>query len=186
MLLAVISDTHLPRGQRRLPLACVRVLKRADLILHAGDLFSLSVLRELELHAPVAAVRGNVDAPELPADIADFTGREEQVKRLCDVLSAGTASNDPGAVRIAVVAGAGGLGKTSLALHAAHRVRRRFPDADAVVFGHSHLPEHRKGPDGFQVFNPGSPTDRRRAPHHTMGIARARDGAVAFELVALD
>ena len=65
------------------------------------------------------------------------------------------------------------------------RLRRRFPGADAVVFGHSHLPLHEAG-DGFQIFNPGSPTDRRRAPGHTMGIATARDGRLDFELVALD
>ena len=70
---------------------------------------------------------------QLPADVADFTGRDEQVKRLSDLLSGTAASGDPGAVRIAVVAGAGGLGKTSLAVHAAHRVRRRFPDGQLYV-----------------------------------------------------
>src|SRR5712671_5393104 len=70
---------------------------------------------------------------QLPADVADFTGRAEQVKRLSDLLSGTGASGDPGAVRIAVVAGAGGLGKTSLAVHAAHRVRRRFPDGQLYV-----------------------------------------------------
>jgi DNA-binding SARP family transcriptional activator len=70
---------------------------------------------------------------QLPADVADFTGRDEQVKRLSDLLSGTGASGDPGAVRIAVVAGAGGLGKTSLAVHAAHQVRRRFPDGQLYV-----------------------------------------------------
>jgi predicted phosphodiesterase len=65
------------------------------------------------------------------------------------------------------------------------RMRRRFPDADAVVFGHSHIPLYETGPDGLQLFNPGSPTDRRRQPLHTMGLAQARDGAVHFELVTL-
>ncbi len=79
---------------------------------------------------------------QLPADVADFTGRDEQVKRLCDLLSGAGASSDPGAVRIAVVAGAGGLGKTSLAVHAAHRVRRRFPDGQLYVdlFGATPVP----------------------------------------------
>ena len=62
------------------------------------------------------------------------------------------------------------------------RMRRRFPDADAVVFGHSHLPLHEEH-DGFAIFNPGSPTERRRAPHHTMGIATVEAGRVRFELV---
>jgi uncharacterized protein len=64
------------------------------------------------------------------------------------------------------------------------RLRRRFPDADAVVFGHSHLPLH-EAADGFQIFNPGSPTERRRSPSHTMGMARAGDGGLEFELVEL-
>jgi predicted phosphodiesterase len=67
------------------------------------------------------------------------------------------------------------------------RLRRTFPEADAVVFGHSHLPLLEAGTDGFQMFNPGSPTERRRAPHHTMGIATVDgDGRVAFELIRLD
>jgi DNA-binding SARP family transcriptional activator len=77
--------------------------------------------------------RAAVSPAQLPADVADFTGREEQVKHLCDLLSGTGASGDPGAVRIAVVAGAGGLGKTSLAVHAAHRIRRRFPDGQLHV-----------------------------------------------------
>jgi DNA-binding SARP family transcriptional activator len=70
---------------------------------------------------------------ELPADVADFTGRADQVKHLCDVLSSGGADDDPGVVRIALVAGSGGLGKTSLAVHAAHRVRASFPDGQLYV-----------------------------------------------------
>jgi predicted phosphodiesterase len=65
------------------------------------------------------------------------------------------------------------------------RLRAAFPDADAVVFGHSHLPMHQR--DGaFQIFNPGSPTERRRAPHRTMGMARVERRSVEFELVVLD
>src|SRR6266568_2233953 len=80
-----------------------------------------------------AAGRSGSAPAQLPADVADFTGRDEQVKRLCDLLSGVGARNDPGAVRIAVVAGAGGLGKTSLAVHAAHRVRRKFPGGQLYV-----------------------------------------------------
>ena len=64
------------------------------------------------------------------------------------------------------------------------RMRRRFPRADACVFGHSHIPLHEES-DGFQIFNPGSPTERRRSPHHTMGLLRVDEGGVAFELVVL-
>jgi len=85
--------------------------------------------------APAAAsVPRSVPVPaQLPADIADFTGRDDQLKHLCDLLSAAGANDDSGAVRIALVAGSGGLGKTSLAVHAAHRVRGSFPDGQLYV-----------------------------------------------------
>jgi predicted phosphodiesterase len=61
-----------------------------------------------------------------------------------------------------------------------------FPGTDAVVFGHSHVPLHERAPDGFEIFNPGSPTDRRRQPRHTMGEAQVGQEGVAFTLIALD
>ena len=163
MLIAVISDTHLPRGARRLPDACVEWIEAADLLLHAGDLSTLDTLRELEaIGPPVAAVHGNVDTAELrgllPAE---------------RVVEAGGA-------RVAMLHDAGERGGRL------ERLRRRFGDrADAVVFGHSHLPLHEEDSD-FQIFNPGSPTDRRRSPGHTMGLARVDDGRVSFELIRLD
>jgi uncharacterized protein len=159
--LAIVADTHLPRGGRRLPAECVARMRDADLVVHAGDFTAPEVLAEIEaLGPPLVAVHGNVDAPEvvakLPAD-AEF---------------------DADGARIAVVHDAGPR-RGRLA-----RLRRRFPDADAVIFGHSHLPLHEEA-GGFQIFNPGSPTERRRAPRHTMGIAEARGGEVAFRLVEL-
>jgi DNA-binding SARP family transcriptional activator/Tfp pilus assembly protein PilF len=83
---------------------------------------------------PSRGPRSSMPTPaQLPADVTDFTGRDEQVKRLCELLAGAGADSDTGAVRIAVVAGAGGLGKTSLAVHAAHRVRRKFPDGQLYV-----------------------------------------------------
>ena len=162
MAVAIISDTHLPRGARALPAACVERLRIADAILHAGDLMEVSVLEELEaLGPPVHAVRGNVDSAELQARLP--------LTRTVDVDGA----------RIAIVHDAG---PAHLRLE---RLHRRFPDADAVVFGHSHLPLHEERA-GFAIFNPGSPTERRRAPRHTMGLAAVRDGRLQFELVDLD
>jgi putative phosphoesterase len=164
VVLAVISDTHLPRGRRRLPDACVERMRTADAILHAGDLMELEVLELLQsLGPPVHAVRGNVDSSELIVRLPPHR-----------VVIAG-------GVRIAMLHDAGP--KTGRL----NRLRRRFPDADAVVFGHSHIPLHEVSGDGFQIFNPGSPTDRRREPRHTMGIARVGEGSgLTFELVALD
>ena len=163
MLVAVVSDTHLPRGKRRIPDGCVERMREADLIVHAGDFSVASVLDELEaLGPPVVAVHGNVDSEELRRRVPE--AREVQL----------------GGPRLAVVHDAG-PSKGRLA-----RMRLRFPEADAVVFGHSHIPLHETGDDGFQIFNPGSPTDRRRQPRHTMGIARVERGRIAFEHVFLD
>lgn len=64
-------------------------------------------------------------------------------------------------------------------------MRRAFPQAGAVVFGHSHVPLCERAADGFAIFNPGSPTDRRRQPDHTMGLAVVSDEQISFELVTL-
>lgn len=161
MQIAIISDTHLPRGERRLPRACLDHLHAADLIVHAGDLVRLSVLRELEALGPVVAVHGNVDDPAVRA-----------------VLPARTVLETGGA-RIGIVHDAGpSQGRLA-------RLRARFPDVAATIFGHSHLPLHERAGDGFQIFNPGSPTERRRAPQCTMGIAHVEDGRVTFELITL-
>jgi uncharacterized protein len=162
MEIAIIADTHLPRGERRLPEACVCRLAASDLIVHAGDFIGHSVLRELEAHRPTAAVHGNVDDAELRA-----------------LLPARRTITADG-VRIGVVHDAGP------ARRRLERLRAWFLEADAVVFGHSHIPLHERAPDGFQIFNPGSPTERRRAPRHSMGVAHVHHGAVIFDLVGLD
>jgi putative phosphoesterase len=162
MQLAIISDTHLPRGSRALPAACVERLRAADLILHAGDVATRAAYDELlALGPPVVAVHGNVDSPELQALLPAERIVETGGRRIGMVHDAGPAR--------------GRL----------ERLRRRFPDCAAVVFGHSHIPLHETAPDGFQIFNPGSPTDRRRQPAHTMGVATAADGAVRFSLLEL-
>ncbi|HWH43785.1 MAG TPA: metallophosphoesterase family protein [Thermoleophilaceae bacterium] len=162
MLVAVVSDTHLPRRGRAIPPECLERLRAADLILHAGDLVTASVLRDLEALGPlVAAVHGNVDDAEVRSLLPETRVAEAAGARIGLIHDAGLA--------------VGRLG----------RMRARFPDADAVVFGHSHIPLHEEG-GGFQIFNPGSPTDRRRQPAHTMGLARVEDGRILFEIVRLD
>ena len=159
MRIAILSDTHMPRGRRRLP---VERLRDADLILHAGDFSTLAVLEELEaIGPPVAAVHGNVDDAALRERLP-----EERVV-------------DAGGARIAMVHDAG-PSKGRL-----ERMRLRFPGAAAVVFGHSHIPLHSEH-EGFQIFNPGSATDRRRQPRHTMGYADVVSGRVRFHHVDLD
>jgi uncharacterized protein len=163
MLIAVISDTHLPRGARRLPDGCVERIAAADLLLHAGDFSTLEVLRELEaIGPPVLGVHGNVDSADLRRLLPEERIVEAEGARIAMLHDAGQRT--------------GRL----------ERMRRRFGDrADVLVFGHSHLPLHEEAPDGFQIFNPGSPTERRRAPTHTMGLIRVADGLAQCELVSL-
>jgi len=159
---AIVADTHMPRGSRRLPQACLGRLRGADLIVHVGDFVTAAVLAEIaSIGPPVAAVYGNVDDEALRRDLPEERVIELAGARVGLVHDAGPAR--------------GRLG----------RLRRRFPDADAAIFGHSHLPLHeREG--GFQIFNPGSPTERRRAPHRSMGLATVEQGGIRFEHVALD
>jgi putative phosphoesterase len=162
MRLAIVSDTHLPRGARAIPAACIERMRAADAILHAGDFMEQSVLADLRaLGPPVHAVAGNVDAPELHVELPATRIVQAEGVRIAMLHDSGPAEGR------------------------FERLRRRFPDAQAVVFGHSHLPllEAR---DGFAIFNPGSPTERRRAPHHTMGMATVDGDRIEFELIALD
>jgi putative phosphoesterase len=165
VLIAVISDTHLPRGNRTLPQACIERLRGADLILHAGDFVTADVLAELRaLGPPVEAVHGNVDDAEVRMLLPSA-----RMVRAGGAQIAMTHDGGPAAGRL-------------------QRLRERFRGADAVVFGHSHIPLHERDPaSGFQIFNPGSATDRRRQPVHTMGLARVSDaGELSFEHLELD
>jgi len=112
-----------------------------------------------------AGVLRAVPAPaQLPADVADFTGREDQVRHLCDVLAGGGVEADSGAVRIALVVGSGGLGKTSLAVHAAHRVRRSFPDGQLYVDLLGATPQPLPPPDVLARFLRDLGVDGREIP----------------------
>ena len=151
----------MPRGRRELPVECARICSRADLIIHAGDLMEASALESFEaLGPPLVAVHGNVDSAEL---------REQLPARL---------SLDLGDVQLGVVHDAGPRrGRIE-------RLRTLFPEHYAVVFGHSHLPLHEEQ-DGFQIFNPGSPTERRRSPFKSMGSATVGPDGIVFDLVYL-
>ena len=142
---AVVSDTHAPRFWKSMPEAVAVQLADVDVILHAGDVCVPSVLDELAAHAPVHVVQGNNDGPEVAA-----RGAEETLELVLD------------GVRIAMIHDSGPKDGR------ARRMRRLFPEADLVVFGHSHIPWDTET-DGQRLFNPGSPTDKRRQPRGTMG-----------------
>jgi uncharacterized protein len=162
MELAIISATHMPRGDRRIPDACLERLRAADAIVHAGDLVAEEVLALLEgLGPPVHAVHGNVDEPEVRMRLPRVRVVEAEGVRILVTHDGGAADG-----RLA-------------------RLQRRFPGMDAIVFGHSHMPLHEEAPDGFQILNPGSPTERRRAPAHTMGLIHVVEGLARCDLISI-
>ena len=158
---AVIADTHLPRGARALPDECVRLLRGADLILHGGDFVSAAFLDELRaLGPPVAGVYGNMDEPAL---------REALPKE--DVVEA-----DGQRIGMIHIPGPR-VGREA-------RLAARFPDCDAVVYGHTHVPQVER----FQhlwILNPGSPTERRTAAVHSMLLLTVRGATLTPELITL-
>ncbi|HPF82304.1 metallophosphoesterase family protein, partial [Nostocoides australiense] len=154
MQVVVLADTHAPRRWKGIPEGLGAPLSRAEVILHAGDVCTPDVLDALAGFAPVHAVLGNNDGPAVAA-----WGAPESLELVL------------GGVRMAMIHDSGarqGRGR---------RMRRRFPDADLVVFGHSHIPFDGVE-DGVHLFNPGSPTDRRRQPAGTYGVLQLADGVV--------
>ena len=157
MVIGVISDTH----NRKLPDECVERLKAVDAILHAGDFTEREDLEAVQaIGPPVHAVRGNNDSEELMEELPQVQVVEFEGVHIGLVHDSGPAKG-----RV-------------------NRLHRRFPDARAVVFGHSHMPLHETFGD-FEIFNPGSPTDRRRQPRFSMGIATIEDGKISFDLILL-
>lgn len=158
LLAVVLADTHIPRWAKALPQDLLPYLERADSILHAGDLMDPALLEELARYVPVRAVRGNLD----PAD----SGLPE------------TLQFDFGGVPVAMIHDSGPKkGRRS-------RMRRRFPEARVVVFGHSHIP-WLEDDDGMLLLNPGSPTDKRRQPNFTFATLRVESGEVRAEILPL-
>jgi putative phosphoesterase len=150
----------MPRGTRRLPVGCLRRLEQAELILHAGDFVGLPVLEELERLGTVEAVAGNMDEPAL---------REALPKR-----------------RVVEVEGAriGMVHIPGPAVGRGERLVAGFPGCDAVVYGHTHVPDISRTGD-IWVLNPGSPTERRGAPVHSMLMLAIESGEIRPELVTL-
>ena len=150
----------MPRGSRRLPRECVRRLETADLILHAGDFVAASVLDELRRLAPVEAVAGNMDAAELMDVLPE--------RRVVAV----------GGVRIGMIHVPGP------AMGRGQRLAAAFPGCDAIVYGHTHVPEVARVGQVW-ILNPGSPTERRSAPAHSMLMLDIDGRELRPELVTL-
>ncbi|HEV8193521.1 MAG TPA: metallophosphoesterase family protein [Ktedonobacterales bacterium] len=160
--IGVISDTHIPSRTVRVPEAALHVFEEAgvELIMHAGDLSTLAVIDQLQAYAPVAAVQGNVEQPDV---VAKLPIKRELVVGGCTI----------GLVHI--------LGERKQYVHNA---RREFPGARVVVFGHSHIPCN-QDTEGLLLLNPGSATDRRTQPSCTVAILTIEEGLPRAEIMAL-
>jgi uncharacterized protein len=151
--IVVLADTHVRTGgTTRLPPPAYAALDEADAVLHCGDVVSVEFLDELVGFAPVHAVLGNNDI-----GLSDVLPRERIIE--LDRLSVGMI-HDAGPAR-----------------RRSARLRARFPTCEVVVFGHSHVPVN-EVVAGQLLMNPGSPTQRRRQPHRTIGVLDIRDGVV--------
>lgn len=165
MRIALLGDTHFPRRGAVLPDACVAECRAADLVVHTGDLADMATLRMLRgLGPPVVAVHGNADDAAVRA-----------------ALPATALIPLPGGAVMGLVHNGGAeVGRVE-------RMRRRFPGCVLVAFGHSHIALHAVAGDGFGVLNPGSATDRRKQPRHSMAVVDASDdGVVSVRFLDLD
>jgi putative phosphoesterase len=156
----VLADTHVPDHARALPETLTPHLEWAELILHGGDVTSAATLAELETHAPVRAVCGNIDRWELREQLPETLG-----------LQLGTAS-------VAMIHDSGPREGRE------RRLRGRFPEAELIIFAHSHQPVN-DVVDGVRFLNPGSPTWKRRAPAPTVARLVAGDGPLEPQLIEL-
>ena len=159
MIIGVLSDTHIPRRAKTLPLALLNAFEGVDHIIHAGDILSLDVIRQLDELAPVTAVAGNVDPPETKGRFGEKT-----------ILTLGD-------FRIGVVHGHGKGGSTVSRAFAAFQGEA----VDCIVFGHSHIP-YNQYHDGILMFNPGSPTDKRRCSRFSFGMIELSDSLKASHI----
>jgi putative phosphoesterase len=159
MRIGVISDTHLTERAVKLPVVLVEGLSGVDLILHAGDWVSPAVISLVEQMAPVEGIAGNNDG----ADIIDRFGRQKLLE--LDGFRIGLVHGD-------------GIRKTT-----EERARETFQAdrPDIVIFGHSHIPYMRQI-DGMLMFNPGSPTDKRKQAQFSYGIIELKDDIKAWHV----
>ena len=154
--LLILADTHVPNRARDLPAEVWAAVDAADVVVHAGDWVDVPLLDALVERAPrLLAVVGNNDGPALRARLPE------------------TAYAELGGLRVAVVH------ETGPATGRERRCADRFPDADVLVFGHSHIPWDTTAQTGLRLLNPGSPTDRRSQPYRTYLTATAADGELS-------
>ena len=155
MRLVLISDTHVPKRARDLPAPLWSAIDEADVVIHAGDWVDVSLLDALASRSTqLIACYGNNDGAALRARLPEIAHATLNGLRLAVVHETGPSTGRE------------------------NRCAARFPDVDLLVFGHSHIPWDTTAPNGLRLLNPGSPTDRRRQPHHTWMTARIEAAAL--------
>ena len=153
--LVVLADTHVPKRARDLPSALWTAIEAADVVVHAGDWVDVSLLDEVEGRSRrLVGVHGNNDHGVLRDRLPEVARFEVDGVRLGVVHETGPATGRE------------------------RRCERLHPDLDVLFFGHSHIPWDSTTEGGMRLLNPGSPTDRRRQPHHTYMTVQVRDGAL--------
>lgn len=163
MRMVVMSDTHMPRKASSLPARLVTELEKTDMIIHAGDWQTMELYHQLKHYAPLIGVTGNVDSPELKTKL---NSREIY---------------EAGGHRIGIIHGHGKgqtTEKRAIAAFADERV-------DWIIFGHSHIPVM-KEVNGIEIFNPGSPTDKRRQKQYSFGLMTITDKITAEHIFFSD
>jgi putative phosphoesterase len=154
--LLLMSDTHVPGRGRSIPERLWRAVDDADVVVHAGDWVGADLLDQLETRARrLIGVYGNNDGPDVRARLPEVATAELNGVRFVVVHETGTSTGRE------------------------RRCAKRFPEADVLVFGHSHIPWDTSAETGLRLLNPGSPTDRRRQPTHTWMTAEIQDGRLA-------
>lgn len=159
MRIGVISDTHMPRRRTSLPSFVLDAFRNVEIILHAGDINDWSVLRELNQLAPTTAIAGNTDSPA----VIDILGQKVTLEL--------------NGFRVALTHGHLGSGNTT-----PERALNTFPDADVIVFGHSHQPYNQRHGNKL-LLNPGSATDPREEPRPSVAILTLDKTGASAEFV---
>ena len=160
MKIGILSDTHIPTVGKSIPSSLLKAFEQVDLIIHAGDLVRLEVLDTLTTLAPVKAVCGNMDSPEVKRQLPEkLTFSVEGIK-------------------IGVIHGWGGQ------MGLPQKIQPTFPDCDCIIFGHSHSPMY-KWIEGVLFLNPGSPTDKRFSPTNTFALLTVKEKNLEGRIIHL-
>lgn len=165
MKIGVVSDTHMSRMAKALPQTLLEHFRGIDLILHLGDWVVLDVYEQLAALAPVEGIAGNNDGREIVSRFGE--------KKILDLAGR----------RIGLVHGH----KPYTGRGTDENARRAFhgEQLDAILFGHSHQPYIRND-GGVLLFNPGSPTDKRRERRYSIGLLEIGDSGIEARHVFFD